>query len=396
MMLVELPALNEDPFDPAILGDVYPFQKRLLAMPPVFWVEKYGTYGTARYETVKHVLNNWEHFSTARGVGLADLSAPGAWREPGPLIESDPPRHSQLRTGMTRVLSPKVIRSWRGYLEETAANLLDEVFQKKEIDAVSDLTESFIMAALPSILGVDADRENLIVIGNHNFNTIGPANEIFRETKAKLDAISSWYDGAAKADAMKPGGLGELVFKAEQEGQFEPGLAYALVRSLLRGGFDTTIAGLGSTLLYLAKNPDQYELLKENPKLVGAAFEEALRLEPPSQGFYRTTTKNVELAGVPLKDGTKIQVWLSAANRDPARWEEPDRFNIQRDTMGVLTFGDGVHRCLGQMIARLEADCFLTALVNRVDKLELAGEPSFRLSNTLRTLDTLPLKVTLK
>jgi len=394
-MVEDLPLLEIDPFDPAVLRDPYAFQKQLLAMPEVFWVQKYGTYGAARYETVKHVLNNWEHFSTARGVGLADLSLPGAWREPGPLIESDPPRHSQLRTAMTRVLSPKIIRSWRGYLEETAANLLDRVFAQREIDAVSDLTESFIMAALPSILGVDADRENLIVIGNHNFNTIGPANEIFQETKAKLDAISAWYDGAASAENMKPGGLGELVFKAEQEGAFEPGLAYSLVRSLLRGGFDTTIAGLGSTLLYLAKNPDQFALLKANPKLVGAAFEEALRLEPPSQTFFRTTTTNVELAGVPLKPGTKIQVWLAAANRDPSRWPEPDRFNIERDTMGVLTFGDGVHRCLGQMIARLEADCFLTAFVNRVERLELAGEPTFRLSNTLRTLDTLPLKVAL-
>jgi cytochrome P450 len=390
-----LPRLDQDYFDPKILVNPVPFHEVLREAGPLFWIEKYNCYGTARYEEVRHVLKNWEQFSAARGVGLADLSKPGSWREAGPLVETDPPRHTDIRGVMTRIMSPRVIRSWREFLEKTVAALFDEVLSQREFDAVPQLSEAFIMAALPSILGIEVDRANLIIIGNHNFNSIGPNNEIFQATLAKLKAISAWYDSAATTEKMKPGGLGELVFQAEQRGELEPGLGYKLVRSLLRGGFDTTIAALGSLMMYFGKNPDEYERLRQNEKRIMNAFEEALRLEPPSQTFFRTINPGAELAGVKLEPDTKIQLWVSAANRDPRKWDEPARFKIDRDTAGILSFGDGVHRCLGQMVARLEAECFIKEFLKRVKKVELTAEPRYRLSNSLRTLDTLPLRVTL-
>jgi cytochrome P450 len=163
----------------------------------------------------------------------------------------------------------------------------------------------------------------------------------------------------------------------------------------LRGGLDTTISGIASTLWYLATNPEQWCALKEDPLRVGNAFEEALRLESPTSSIFRTTTAGAAIGGLELEPDTKLQVFVGAANRDPRKWERADEFDLKRPLIGHIGFGAGVHHCFGQRIAKLEAECLLGALVERVARVELAGEPEFRAVNMLRTLKRLPLKLTL-
>jgi cytochrome P450 len=178
------------------------------------------------------------------------------------------------------------------------------------------------------------------------------------------------------------------------KGSLPAGTAEAACRVLVRAGTDTTIAGVGFTLLELARNPDQWAIVKADPSRVKDAFEEAIRHESPSYTNFRTTTREVELGGLRLEADTKIGVFLGAAGRDARKWPEPHRFDVDRKPAGVhLAFGTGIHVCLGQMIARLEAECILKALVSRIGKLELAGVPRYRPINQLRTLDHLPLRV---
>ncbi len=142
-----------------------------------------------------------------------------------------------------------------------------------------------------------------------------------------------------------------------------------------------------------AHHPGEWARLRAEPARARAAFEEVLRYESPVQTFFRTTTREVALNGVRLGEGEKILLFLAAANRDPRRWEMPDRFDITRRTTGHLAFGAGIHGCVGQMVARMEAEAILNALLPRVAAIEPAGEPRRRLNNTLRALASLPVAI---
>jgi hypothetical protein len=211
----------------------------------------------------------------------------------------------------------------------------------------------------------------------------------------KTAPIMEWYAQVQQREHMLPGGFGEKIYQAEDAGEFDAGTAPLHVRTFFRAGVDTTMAGIGSTLKLLAENPDQLALVKQDPaKWIKGAFEEALRLESPAQVMFRTTTQDVELGGVKLRADTKVGYHMGAANRDPRQWKDPDRFDVTRQTAGVhRAFGHGAHVCIGQMIARLEAESLLGALLRRVRAIEAAGPARWRPVNTLRTLDTLPLRL---
>jgi 4-methoxybenzoate monooxygenase (O-demethylating) len=192
---------------------------------------------------------------------------------------------------------------------------------------------------------------------------------------------------------VMPGSFAEQIFLAEDAGELSPGVAVGLTRSFLRGGMDTTISGISSSLMILSQRPALWQTLRGDRSRLKFVFEEAIRLESPIQTYFRTTTRPVELAGITIEADRKVQIFIGAANRDPRKWSRPDEFDIQRSSIPHLAFGHGIHVCIGQMIARMEAEAVLTALLDRVDRVEPAGNPTHRLLNTLRTLETLPLRL---
>ncbi len=167
-----------------------------------------------------------------------------------------------------------------------------------------------------------------------------------------------------------------------------------LVRSLLSAGIDTTVAALGSAMFCLATHPDQYALLRATPRFARQAFEEVLRFTTPVHTFCRTADQDTEVSGLPIPEGAKILCVLGAANLDPRRWPNADRFDIERRPAGHLAFGVGIHNCVGQLVARLEAEAVLTAVATKVEAIELAGDPVWRPGNSIRALDRLPLRIT--
>jgi 4-methoxybenzoate monooxygenase (O-demethylating) len=196
-----------------------------------------------------------------------------------------------------------------------------------------------------------------------------------------------------KREAMEPGGFGDGLYQAADRGELDPNLAPLLVRSFLRGGLDSTSSAISAALWYLAKDPAQWALLRADPNRARAAFEEAIRLETPIQNVCRQTMRPVEIDGVQIEQDRKILILLGSANRDPDFWELADEYDLTRSTLGHLALGNGIHACIGQMIARLEGEAVLTAAARLIDKLEIAGEPTRRLNNNLRSLKTLPLRV---
>lgn len=385
--------VDADPFSPEALRNPYPLWAQLRDAGPVVWIPKYGYYLMARHAEVQAAQQNWQNFTTSGGAGMSDIRKPGAWRKPGPIVEVDPPDHTKIRKVVNAIVSPVVVRGWRERFQRDANALVDGLLQTGRFDGVRDVAEAYVLKVFPESMGIDLNREQAIAVGDLNFNSLGPNNELVQKSREQVAPFIEWWEESLKGQTMKPGGFGEKLFLAERAGELAPGLASGLTMTFLRGGLDTTISSIGSALWLLAAHPDQWQLLKQDPALVRGVFEETLRLESPIKTNFRTTRGECTMAGITLKDDTKVQLLLGSANRDPRKWSEPDAFDIRRATAGHVALGTGIHACVGQMIARLEFDCVLNALLAKVERIELDGTPRHRMSNALHTLDELPLRV---
>jgi len=325
---------------------------------------------------------------------LSDFRKEPPWRPPSIILEADPPLHTRTRAVLTRILSPAAIRVLRETFDREAQRLIGRLVEKREFDGVAELAEAYPLKVFPDAVGISEEgRENLLPYGSMVFNSFGPRNDLFNQAMENAGPVRDWIMSKCSRAALAPGGLGMQIFDAVDAGELSEAEAGMLVRSFLSAGIDTTVYGLGNALYCLASHPEQWKILRENPNLSRGAFEEVLRYEAPVQTFFRTTTRAVEVGGVRLGEGEKVLLFLAAANRDPRRWERPDTFDVTRRAAGHMTFGTGIHGCVGQAVARLETEAILTALASRAVSLGLSGEPKRRLNNTLRGFDVLPLRV---
>jgi 4-methoxybenzoate monooxygenase (O-demethylating) len=391
---VPAPVLDFDFFQEETLLSPYSLYETLRELGPAIYVPKYDIYMVTRYADVQTVLKDWQRFTSAGGAGMSDIRKPGAWRPGSPLVESDPPAHTELRTMMNRLISPAVVRGWREAFHREGARFVEEALAKGTFDAVRDIAEPFVMKVFYAAVGINITREQAVLLGNLNFNSLGPQNAMYHRSVEECAPLMEWWQSSQRREVLIPGGWGEKIFLAEDAGEIPKGTASGMMMTLTRGGTDTTISAIGSALWLLAKHEDQRQKVRADPSLAKGAFEEAIRLESPIQTIFRTTTGRVELSGVMLEADKKVQLLLGSANRDPRKWPEPDRFNITRDTTGHAPFGFGVHNCVGQMIARLEAEAVLKPFAERVASFELLEEPQHRVNNSLRTLESLRMKVT--
>jgi cytochrome P450 len=360
----------------------------------VVWLEAYGIYASARHAEVQTALQDWRTYSSAAGVGLANiLEEPPFFRPPSLVLEADPPLHDRTRPLLALALSPAALRDLRPSFEAEAHALADRLVARGSFDGVTDLAEVYPIRVFADAVGLRVEgREHLLPYAAFLFNAFGPRNQRFEETLRAGEAGRAWVMQQCNRAALRPGSLGARVFEAVDRGEVSEDEAALLVRSLLSAGLDTTVYGLGNALFALASHPEAWSRLRAQPELARDAFEEALRFESSVQTFFRTTTTETELGGVKLPANAKILLFLGAANRDPRRWDRPDQFDITRKPAGHVAFGYGIHSCVGQMIARLEGEIVLKALAERVETLELAGSPVRRLNNTLRGLSNLPLR----
>ena len=388
------PVSSVDPFSHAFLHDPYPHHQALREAGPVVWLEQYGIWTMARHEQVRDALTDYETYCSSAGVGLSDFRKEPPWRPPSIILEADPPLHTRTRAVLTRILSPGAIKVLRETFEREAEILVARLVESHEFDGIADLAEAYPLKVFPNAVGISEEgRENLLPYGSMVFNSFGPRNDLFNAAMANAGPVRDWIMSKCSRAALKPGGLGMQIFDAVDSGELSEDEAGMLVRSFLSAGIDTTVYGLGNALYCLARYPAQWQALRENPALIRGAFEEVLRFEAPVQSFFRTTTKALDVSGIRLGDGEKVLLLFAAANRDPRRWDKPDTFDVRRRATGHMTFGTGIHGCVGQAVARLETEAILGALLRRVASIEMTGEPQRRLNNTLRGFDTLPLRV---
>ena len=259
---------------------------------------------------------------------------------------------------------------------------------------MTDVARPYILKVFPDAVGLGPDgRDQLLDYGNMVFNGFGPRNDTFRESTAAADAVVDYVMACCERDRLDPEGLGAQAYKAADEGIVSQEEALFIVRSMLSAGLDTTVYAIGNVLNCFATHPGEWAKLRAEPSKARNAVEEVLRYDSPFQSFFRTTTRDVELAGRHIPAETKIMMSLGAANRDPDAWENPDVFDIDRNASAHLGFGFGIHHCMGQAMARLEMEALFREMANRIDRIEPAGDPVRAMNNTLHGFETLPLRV---
>ena len=358
------------------------------------WLSRYGVLACARYAEVHAMLNDWQTFSSARGVGIEDFAKEKPWRLRSLVLETDPPLHDRTRKVLTRVLSPTVMKALRERFAEEADRLVGELAARGEIDAVTDLAEAYPLTVFPDAIGMPREnRRFLLPYGNMVFNSFGPRNAFFEAAVREAEPVVEWVEAQSQRSALTSVGFGAQVHAAVETGELTEDEAPKVVRSLLTAGVDTTVSGIGAAVYCLARFPEQFRKLRENPGLTRHAFEEAVRFESPVQTFFRTTTRPVEIGGVAVGEGEKVLMFLGSANRDPRRWERPDEYDIKRPLSGHVGFGNGIHACVGQLLARLEGECVLSALARKVEAIEICGPARRRYNNTMRGLASLPVRL---
>jgi cytochrome P450 len=390
--MVSAPVSDINPFCRDFFENPLPAYQELREAGPVVRLARYGIWAVARYEQVHAVLNDWRTFCSSRGAGITDFAKEKPWRPKSLVLETDPPLHDRTRRVLNRVLSASVMSRLRERFAQEADALIDNLLERGSFDAILDLAEAYPLTVFPDAMGMPREnRHFLLRYGNMVFNSFGPRNEFFVAAVADAEPVLAWLNRQMQRGAFAPGGFGAAIHAASDTGELAEEEAPIVARSLLTAGVDTTVGGIGAALYCLARFPEQFAILRADPLLARPAFEEAVRYESPVQTFFRTTTRPVEIGGIAAGEGEKVLMFLGAANRDPRRWERPEEYDITRRVTGHVGFGSGIHQCVGQLLARLEGECLLSALARKVASIEISGPPRRGYNNTLRALASLPV-----
>ncbi|MBI1815222.1 MAG: cytochrome P450 [Deltaproteobacteria bacterium] len=372
------PWLGCNPLDPEFRDDPHPRLHRLRALDPVN--ETPVGWRLTRYDDIWRMLHQ-----APAGVRTTagDLPGPSINIVSGPgqfILQQDPPDHTRLRRLMSRAFTPRAIENLRPQVRAIVARQLDAVAARGEMDVIADLALPVPSTVICEMMGVPlADRDRFTVwTGQATYSLaagLAPPDVIDRAIAAAT-ALREYFITliAARRRNLTDDILSELI-RAEEAGDRLSGdelIAQSI--GLLIAGFETTIGLIGNGVRALIQHPDELAKLHARPELVASAVEECLRYDGPIVLTVRVTHEDVEMGGKTIPKDSRVFAMIAAANRDPAQFPDPDRFDIERTPNEHLAFGGGAHFCLGAHLARLEAQVAIGGLVERFRGLRLLSQ----------------------
>jgi cytochrome P450 len=317
------------------------------------------------------------------------------------LLAVEPPDHTRYRKTVSSVFTSRAVAALRDGVEQTAVTLLDELSREPGVvDVVDRYCAQLPVAIISDILGVpDADRQRILEFGelaapSLDFGLTWPQ---YRRVQRGIEGFNSWLTEHLQQLRRTPGDdlMSQLIRKAESgspETYLDDAELHAVAGLVLAAGFETTVNLLGNGIRMLLDNPEHLRTLSQRPQLWPNAVEEILRLESPVQLTARLALNDTEVAGNPVKQGEMVIVYVGAANRDPAVFPDPNRFDIERENAGKhLAFSGGRHFCLGAALARAEGEVGLRAFFDRFPDVRSAGAGSRRDTRVLHGWLTLPV-----
>jgi pimeloyl-[acyl-carrier protein] synthase len=413
-------------WDPEFRANPYPHYKPMLVGPPRIinitipatpdLLKMFGLEGAditqiplptglaTRYQDCLAILRDPQHFSSARPAQAKDIDSMeqrGPFKGATTMLFADPPVHTRLRKLVMRDFTPRRIRELEPRIRELTNMLLDQAVARGDFEVMRDLANPLPVMVIAEMLGVDREHyatfkhwSDAIVAGD---NTL-PGNPLPPEFITSVDDLRAYFSAEIDKRRKTPGPdlVSALVAAHTESDALDASELMAFVILLLLAGNETTTNLIGNGTLALGRNPEQMKMLQRDVSLLPRAIEEMLRYDGPVQSTARFTKGDVELNGTFFPAGFPIFVILAAANRDPAQFPNPDRFDITRDPNDHLAFGEGIHFCIGSPLARLEAQIGFSSMLERFPQLRLR-DPGAKLhykgSYFLRGLAALPMAI---
>jgi cytochrome P450 len=320
--------------------------------------------------------------------------------EPPSMLAVDPPDHTRYRKLVTRAFSARAVAALRSRTEEVAAELLDKMAAKgRSADLVDDYASLLPATVIAEMLGAPVEmRRQFLEWGAGGAMSLdaGLSYRDFRLSERHLEALQNWMLGHFAHIRRNPGDniLSTLVHAHTEDGRLTEKELTSIAVLLLAAGFETTVNLIGNGTAVLTAHPDQLALLRAEPQRWGNAVEEILRFDSPVQRTARFAGRDTEVAGEQVQAGRIVVMLVGGANRDPAVFTEPHRFDVTRENAdGHLAFSSGIHYCLGAALAKMEGEVGLRALFDRFPDLALDGPPRRRPTRVLRGYDAMPVRL---
>ncbi|MBC2665701.1 cytochrome P450 [Novosphingobium flavum] len=385
-----VPVSDVDLFSEEVISDPYRAYSNFRSLGPVVWLTQCSCYFLTRFSEIHAALGDWKTFTSAQGVTLNDQMN-AALR--GGVLCSDPPEHDAIRKVLIKPLMPNALRDLSDKITSEAEGLVDRLVAKGSFDAATELAQHLPVTIVSDLVGLPEEgREKMLEWAAANFQCFGPLND---RTLAAFPTAQGMVDYAftqCVPGKLKPGGWASMIWDAADRGEISHDQCGPMMNDYMGPSLDTTIFATSSAVWLFAQNPDQWDILCANPQLIPNAVNEVIRVESPIQNFSRVLTRDFSVGGAVLPAGSRIIVSYGCANRDPDKWAAPDRFDVRRRAMDHVGFGHGVHRCIGNNLARMEIAALLTALTKRVKRFKVVNAER-HIINVLRGFKKLEVSV---
>jgi cytochrome P450 len=383
---------------PAFRDDPYPHYERFRGASPLLRVA----------DTIWFALGHGDVTNLLRHPGMSTdeshatteigKTGPGAVKTQS-LLFMDPPDHTRLRNLVARAFTPRRIEGLRATTEAITAELLDAmVADGAPVDLIQAFAYPLPVRVICSLLGIPAADEAVFTgwsrgIARSLDPTVLRSAEIDAAIEQARSELRAYLGDLLEFRRKTPGDdlLSGLAAVEADGDRISSGEVLSLAVLLLVAGHETTVNLIGNGVLALLRAPDQLALLRRSPERVVGAVDELLRFDGPVQITQRIATEDMEVVGCKVRGGDEILLVLGAANRDPTVFAEPHRLDVTRDARRHVGFGGGIHHCLGAVLARMETQIALAAMLDRFGRIELAGAPVRRPTFTLRGLESLPV-----
>jgi cytochrome P450 len=399
--------IQVDLFSPK--ADPYPMYAWLREEAPVYRLEPQGYWAVSRYEDVVFVLKNSQLFSSQ--TGLERMRPPHiddeVWRELEILrstnvVNTDPPDHTRLRKLVSGAFTPGAIAQLEARVREITTAYLDALLARDGCDLVADLAIPLPVTVIAEMLGIDPARrldfkrwsDDLLEMGNIVRQRRMSRERVAALLQSRRELVNHFEELIAERRARPRADLiSEMVRNEVEEGKLTAEEALSMLIILLVAGNETTTNLIASGTHLLLDHPEALAALRADPSLIPGFLEETLRYESPAPMLFRMTTAEVTLSGVTIPKDQFVIPLLGAANRDPAQFPDPDRFDIRRETRGHLAFGYGIHFCVGAPLSRLEGRVAFEEMLRRLPALSRASaQPDWSSATNMRALHALPVR----
>jgi cytochrome P450 len=399
--------LGYDPWDPAFIADPYPALARLRSEAPVAWDARTNQWLVSRHADVNALLRD-----RRLGRSYLHVASHEEWgRTPPPadqapfwdllavqMIDLEPPDHTRLRRLVTKAFTPRTVEALRPRIEAIVANVVVRARDLGEFDLIADLLELVPVTVIAELLGIPEEDRHLLRPWSADMTLmfeLNPTPEMQRRATDGSAAFEAYLRDLARARRRNPGDdlISELAAVVEAGGDrlTEDELIGTAVL-LLNAGHEASVNGAANSWWALFRQPEALERLRADPSLVPTAIEELLRFDTPAPMFERWVLEDIVIAGIPIPRGEELALQFAAANRDPAAFDRPDEIVLDRSPNPYLSFGAGIHYCLGAPLAKVEFDILFRRMLLDLPTMQLVREPSWKPRFILRGLDALAVR----